>query len=127
MSLAHTKAVELIKSKQYKELELVFDTVSGGHKNAMFTQAAKTLDPNVLSDIQLNYILNKMHIYNKDKLMPMYNAAYTRFKEEEAHNPIYRKRKNEELATADFIGDVIELHHKRQSTLTPTSTCSTEF
>jgi hypothetical protein len=56
----------------------------------------------------------------------MYNNAYNRFKEEEAHNPI-RKRKHEELANADFIEDVMNLHYKRQSTLTPTSTCITEF
>lgn len=125
MSFAHTKAFELIKKAQYKELELVFETVSGRDKNTMFTGAAKTLTPNVLSDIQLNYILNKMQIYHKNKLMPMYNDAYNRFKEEEA--PIHRKRKYEELANADFIEDVMKLHYKRRSTMTPTSTCSTEF
>lgn len=124
MSSAHTKAFELIKNAQYKELELVFETVSGGHKNMMFTQAAKMLDPNVLSDIQLNYIINRMQRYKEDKLMPMYNDAYNRFKEEEV--PI-NKRKYEEVANADFIENVMYIHYKRQSTLTPTSTCSTDF
>ena len=99
-SPAHMKALELIKNAQYEELKTVFEAVSGNEKDIMFKNAARTLNHNVLCDIQIKYILNKMQIYAKDKLMPMYNEAYNRFKAEE----------NRDIDTANFIADVINIH-----------------
>ena len=101
---AHTKALELAKEAQIKYLDELFGNVSGHNKLNVFKQFAKTSTIEDLSNIQLNYIFDKMRIHTKSKLLPMYSKAYNQYKEED----------KEDNSIADFIRDVIDIHKKRQ-------------